>query len=493
MTNRQPTLIRPEMRDLLLRALTRPKELKKIQQDALRGADRFLELLATGIKLMNERIPTIPPEKMTLAEALEIREIRMGIRSPFQEFPTIGEKIEAKIKARQTLAIRDALLPLIEKVLFRARGWDTGKAMEALLRSMAFLAFGEAGPDKGDLIDQIDQKLSEIVQIERDVYFTFPQGIWGKIKAYPLTENRDQIIFKILADLWGNEFPIVLTQDQEQVSFISWENQKVYFERKEARVVIAKVTSRKRELLPEMEDVWEEIKRFRNRPISPDGRDRVFIPDETPLGILGIRFLRFIQEGILLPQVGLEVELENEKVLLGKINNQGVLLGSWTSSFPMVSWFINYTTLLFLRSLTVRGESYERYQETIKTETGEVKGVREFLIPQETGRRKETKYRYLNDPYFTSITNREIRKIGIRKKPRFHPVITHPRKLLPGQKANPEAIAILKEKGYDSTGLTWVGGNEPFFYRGEDRGEEIVFKPIKVVSVNRQMSKALGI
>lgn len=470
--------VKPGIWELLLRGLERPKDLERIQRIALKGPDNFLEVLAAGSRLMDERIPPSSPEEMTLAEALKMREIRMLISPEDKE----SETLEARIKSTQALEVREVLISLIEKVLSRIKGWSQEKVVEILLRSMAFLIFAEAARE-GGLIDQIDEKLSSLTPVERDVYYTFPEGIWKKIKAYLITEDRDRTIFKILADLWGNEFPIILTRDEKKTPFASWGDQKGYFNREEAKAVENRVRERRKSLLFRMEEVWQEIKNFKSREISPGGWDKILIPDQTPLGRLGIKYLRFIREGINPPAVGLEIELENGKVLLAKINNQGVLLGSWITSFPMVSWLMNSAALIHLKNLTVGGDSYDRYREERKTGGGEIK---EYLVS-----RRERKYRYFPRYHFYSNGEREIRKIGQRKSPIFHSVTGHLRKLPPHWKPDPEARKRGEAAGFKlRPDETFVEGH----CRGkEDLGKEIPPKPIKDISAAEEIEQLLEI
>lgn len=480
--------VKPVIWEPLLQALRRPKDLERIQRIALKGPDNFLSVLAAGSKLMDERIPKSSPEKMTLEEALRMRENRAGLRLTEEEFETM----EARERLEQALEIRKNLIPLIEKVLSKGSRWDRKKIVGILLRSMAFLIFAEAAQE-GTLIDRIDKKLSSITDLERDLYLTFPEGIWGRIKAYPMTEDRDVMIFKILADLWGNEFPIILTQDPEKTPFASWEDQKNYFNREEVSGILNRVKERRRKVLDKMVEDWETIRNFKSREISPGGWDRILIPEKTrsgkknPLGKLGINYLRFILDGITPPAVGLEVELKNGKVLLAKINNQGVLLGSWISTFLWVSWFINSYAILLLKKLTVGGDSYLRYRmerKTRGTSASSSKKVKEYLVSQQ-----EIKYRYIPREYLSSTNHWEIQKVGKRRSPILHYVRGHKRDMPEGYKPSPEAVAQLKAAGYELLpSRTWVGDH----FRGdEDLGREIPPKPIKDISAAEEIEELL--
>ncbi len=489
MLNRKAILIKPETRELILKAMAgNAKCLEKIKHFAFRGPDNFLSVFAAGSKMIDERLPlTTLPAKMTLSEALRFREIEAGIRLPKEEL----DNPEITRKVREALAIREIVTSLIDHALSKVRIWNQERAVEILIRSMAFLIFCGAD-EKGALIDKLNQK-TNIFPLESDVhpdllniYLTFPDGVWGRTKIYPLDENknRDWMILRILADLWGNELPIILVENNKNILFASIEEEKECFECQTARSIASKVMANRGKILASMEETWEEIKSYRSREISPNGWDKIFVPEGTPLGTVGIRYIRFVQEAAIPPSVGLEIELKNGKILVAKINPQGVLLASWVNLFPMVSWLINSAALLYLKNLTVGGDSYIRYRVERKTSTGEAMEAREFLV----SRKESRKYRYIPRDYFCSTDDREIRRVVDRKSPRFHPVRGHKRDMPLSYKPSPEAVDELKKRGYEILpNRTWIGGHN----RGKNTGEEISPAPIRDISTTEELSRLL--
>ncbi len=485
--------VKKEIADLIIKATDSRKSLGKIIHTAMKGPNNFLYFLAAGAKLVNERIPDTPPRRITLEEALEFREIEQGMKLPEKELANS----EIQRRAMEAVKIRKVMDCLIDRVLPRIKKWNEVKAIEILLRSMAFLVFC-GSEEKGDLLTKINSK-SNLVRLKGkaysnllNVYLTFPDGVWGRIKTYPLNENksRDTIIFKIVADLLGNEFPIIMTDDDREVLFASIEDQKQCFERWEALPVIESVRLHRTKLLRAMEETWEEIKNCKSREISPGGWDKIFVPPNASLGRIGVKYLRFIQEGIAPPSVGLEIELRNGKILVAKINPQGTLLSSWANLFPMATWLINSAALLYLKNLTVGGDSYVRYREERKTKTGEIRETREFLVSQKE--KRSGNYRYIPQQYYEPGDGDVLTtiKIARRKTPILHPVRGYKRDMSPGFKPSPEAVAELGKRGIEVLpNRTWVGSH----YRGTDTGEETPIKPIKDASTTEELSRLLNI
>ncbi len=496
-----------ELKQSLERSLERPDVLKKYGGIALKGPDNFLRFFGAATKLLIELVDPPPPEKITLEEMLELRDLQAFRKTPSRVSKSIEETVRAEVISEQTTKIIKCLFPLLEKAVDRVNKWDRDKMVEILLRMMAFLLFTKTA-HIGTLFDRITEE-ARVIQSKHfhttasTIYITFPQGAWGKIQIFHLIDNPDQTIFKILAALQGNECPIFLTADElEEMPFACTKDELRYFENQEAQGVIDNIIARRKGLLPEMQEAWRTIQYCGiDDMLDPEGRDKVFVEldrrgNKTPLGTLGIRFIRFIPQGVVIPTVGLEIGLANGKIILTKINSQGALLGSWANSFPMVAWGVNYASLVLMQSLVLDKEKYDRYEE-ITADAQEEKVVNSFLIPRSLAR-NEPKYRYISNQ-LTSAGNRLIRRIGIRKPPCRHLVEPYKRRLSLGHKTNPAVIPILEERGLDPNIWTWVAGSDgKAFYRGTGSDEDALNRtprkelPIKASLAMKQISRGLG-
>lgn len=380
----------------------------------------------------------------------------------------------------------EVVIGILEETPATVKESGDQRILEAICRVMGTLALCGRGEDKA-FCSPIEKFLIPFqLKEEGEIFFSFPDGIQGLTKCYLVPKGKeDEAIFQMIADMEGSEFGVsIITRTMRESIFASMEN----LERDlNPSLITSKIGKREEQLEKTRKESWKEIKENRHWGIRPGGRDKILIsekgPVKNPLIKLNIEFLRFIQEWIEPPAVGIEIIFKNKKIILAKINQEGQLLAPWKESYPVAASLLHAAILLYLRDLTVGNEdTFLSVQRTRKvSEIGEISSKREteeYLVV-----RREIEY--IPHHYITPGKGERIRKIARRpKKILFRR--EHLRWLPLGWKASQKAKDRAKKAGFSLLSC------QTYVKQYVSEGKKVPGKLLRDVSAAKKLEKILA-
>lgn len=419
----------------------------------------------------------------------KIQEYAFSSAANFAEvLNSIAKFIEDKLSESMGLVTR-----LVEKAPPSIAGSRDLKVAEPVVRMFAILASQKKAEDS--LVSPLERFLSGFrTEEENEIFFVFPHGPKGPMISYPVTEGReDEAVFRILSNMEGDEYGIALIPETGESIFAPVEDLERCFRFSLSEQ--SRIREKTSELVSLAKEAWQEIKEWRRYGIRSNGQDIVAIVDGDPIKKLNIKYLRFIQEAAPLPGVGIEIILDNQKIILAKVDSQGNLRVPWTGFYPEAALLLNVAIVLYLRDLTCGQEdTFIRLQRVKRKGIEELpsspRAPRECLLP-----RREVEYiprRHLSRYLPASGNDERIRRVSRKPRELWHRR-WHVRTLPFGKKASEEAKKKAEEKGIK------LLPDETFVKEFNKEEEEIVERkemPEKVlrdVSAARELRELLGI